>query len=44
VEFGNDLSFTYVMGELARDYEARYSDPSRGDMEVRAVRAPTAAG
>jgi putative protein-disulfide isomerase len=30
VEFGNDLSFTYVMGGLARDYEAGYSDPAAG--------------
>jgi putative protein-disulfide isomerase len=30
VEFGKDLSFTYVMGGLARDYEDRYSDPSAG--------------
>ena len=30
VEFGNDLSFTYVMGGLARDYETDYSDPTAG--------------
>ncbi len=26
VEFGKDLSFTYVMGGLARDYEAGHPD------------------
>lgn len=30
MEFGNDLSFTYVMGGLARDYETGYPDPSAG--------------
>ena len=30
VEFGNDLAFTYVMGGLARDYEADHSDASAG--------------
>jgi hypothetical protein len=30
VEFAGDLSFTYVMGGLARDYEAGYSDPAAG--------------
>jgi putative protein-disulfide isomerase len=30
VEFGADLSFTYVMGGLARDYEAGYSDADAG--------------
>jgi putative protein-disulfide isomerase len=30
VEFGKDLSFTYVMGGLARDYEDGYSDAGAG--------------
>jgi Thioredoxin len=30
VEFGADLSFTYVMGGLARDYEAGYADAEAG--------------
>ena len=30
VEFGKDLQFTYVMGGLARDYEAGYSDAEAG--------------
>ena len=30
VEFGKNLSFTYVMGGLARDYEAGYSDADAG--------------
>ena len=42
VEFGKDLSFTYVMGGLARDYEDRYSDPSAGVEPGRTIRVPTA--
>jgi predicted DsbA family dithiol-disulfide isomerase len=30
VEFGSEVSFTYVMGGLARDYEAGYSDAAEG--------------
>jgi putative protein-disulfide isomerase len=30
VEFGADLSFTYVMGGLARDYQAGYADAEAG--------------
>ena len=35
VEFGKDLQFTYVMGGLARDYEAGYSDAEAGLEEGR---------